>query len=98
MPARITFHVDDLMERLRAARGRRVSWRDVAVETGISPQMLSKLRHGESVVTNLATLVTLRQYFGCHQWDELFTVEWPANADEVRMDQLFPGRRTWQQN
>jgi transcriptional regulator with XRE-family HTH domain len=76
-------------------QGHRVAWKDVAAATGISPQLLSKLRHGDSVITNLATLVTLYRFFRCTNWEQLFTVEWDVPEDEVRLDQLCPGRRSW---
>ncbi len=94
MPARIQYKLDDLMRRLRQTR-RRLSWVEVAEDTGISPQLLSKLRHRESVVTNIATLITLYRYFGCRSWDELFEVTY-TDPDERRLDELFPDRQAWQ--
>lgn len=93
MPARITYHLDTLLENVPRRRGR-MSWARVARETGISPQLLSKLRHGESVVTNLATLVVLYRYFECETWDQLFTVAF-TDENELRLDELFPDRRPW---
>jgi Cro/C1-type helix-turn-helix DNA-binding protein len=94
MPARIVYRLDQLLENMPTTRGR-MSWAKVARETGLSPQLLSKLRHGESVITNVATLVVLKRYFRCRRWEDLIAVEF-TDPDEVRLDELFPDRRAWE--
>jgi DNA-binding Xre family transcriptional regulator len=89
----IHFRVRELLIAKEIREQRRISMREVAGQTGISPQVLSSLTApGKAVVTNTAFVESLCRYFECGPSDLMELVTHDGDS-AIHVDQLYPERR-----
>lgn len=89
----LRFRLPELLLEKERRENRRIGWREVSEETGISRQVLANLAaRTRAAVTNTAYLEALCRYFGCHL-QELVELVPPLGQGSHHVDELYPDRR-----
>ena len=87
----IRFRLPELLLVRERMEGRRISWREVGLATGIAPQSVTNLAsRTQTVVTNTRYIEALCRYFGCGPQD---LMEFDPPLDQpytCRVDELYP--------